>query len=98
MINVKKKRAALSEVGQEMEEEEAEIDEKIFFSVNYDKFNMLFRNDAIIDFATERINRSAGQIVKAFFEYGKDKMKTLKEQDSRKRDLLVSKAGLTFLN
>ncbi|KAG1449141.1 hypothetical protein G6F46_008167 [Rhizopus delemar] len=81
-MDYQRKRAALSEVGQEMEEEEAEIDEKIFFSVNYDKFNMLFRNDAIIDFATERINRSAGQIVKAFFEYGKDKMKTLKEQDS----------------
>lgn len=49
---------------------------------------MLFRNDAIIDFATERINRTAGQIVKAFFDYGKDRMKSLKEQDSRKTSFL----------
>lgn len=70
------------------EEDQPEIDEKVFFSINYDRFNMLFRNDAIIDFATERINRTAGQIVKAFFDYGKDRMKSLKEQDSRKTSFL----------
>ncbi|KAG0169080.1 RNA polymerase III subunit C82 [Apophysomyces sp. BC1034] len=66
----------------EEEEEEIEIDESVFFSVNYERYNMLFRNNAIVDFATLRINRTAGQVVKAFFDYGKDKMKTIKEEDS----------------
>ncbi|KAI7866936.1 RNA polymerase III subunit RPC82-domain-containing protein [Mucor mucedo] len=78
-----RKRAAIDEFGDYEEEEETiEVDEKIFFSVNYDKFNMVFRNDSIVDFATERINRTAGEIVKAFLEHGKDKMKMLKENDS----------------
>ncbi|KAI8973457.1 RNA polymerase III subunit RPC82-domain-containing protein [Mycotypha africana] len=63
-------------------EYQLEIDERIFFAVNFDKFNMLFRNESVVDFATERINRTAGEIVKAFFEYGKDKMFSLKENDS----------------
>lgn len=84
-LDYQRKRAAIDEFGEyEEEEEQIEIDEKIFFSVNYDKFNMVFRNDAIVDFATERVNRSAGEIVKAFLEHGKDKMKILKEDDSRK--------------
>ena len=45
---------------------------------------MVFRNESIVDFATERVNRTAGEIVKAFLEYGKDKMHSLKEEDSRK--------------
>ncbi|KAI9252078.1 hypothetical protein EDC94DRAFT_526244 [Helicostylum pulchrum] len=82
-LDYQRKRAAIDEFGEyEEEEEQIEIDEKIFFSVNYDKFNMVFRNDAIVDFATERVNRSAGEIVKAFLEHGKDKMKILKEDDS----------------
>jgi DNA-directed RNA polymerase III subunit RPC3 len=84
-LEYQRKRAAIDEYGiEEEEEEQIEVDEKVYFSVNYDKFNMVFRNDAIVDFATERINRTAGEIVKAFLEYGKDKMKTLKEDDSRK--------------
>ncbi|RCH91642.1 RNA polymerase III subunit C82, partial [Rhizopus azygosporus] len=82
-MDYQRKRAAISHYGDGLtEEDQPEIDEKVFFSINYDRFNMLFRNDAIIDFATERINRTAGQIVKAFFDYGKDRMKSLKEQDS----------------
>jgi DNA-directed RNA polymerase III subunit RPC3 len=45
------------------DDEEIEIDEKIFFNLNYDRFNVVFRNDVIVDFATERINRTAGEIV-----------------------------------
>lgn len=88
-LEYQRKRAALDDYGtiDKDDEEQVEVDEKIFFAVNYDKFNMVFRNDSIVDFATERINRTAGEIVKAFLEYGKDKMKTLKENDSRKFDL-----------
>lgn len=84
-LDYQRKRAAIDEFGEEEDEtEQIEVDEKIFFAINYDKFNMVFRNDSIVDFATERINRTAGEIVKAFLEFGKDKMKTLKEEDSRK--------------
>lgn len=84
-LEYQRKRAAIDEygTGEDEEEEQAEVDEKVFFAINYDKFNMVFRNDSIVDFATERINRTAGEIVKAFLEYGKDKMKMLKENDSR---------------
>ncbi|KAI9475417.1 MAG: RNA polymerase III subunit RPC82-domain-containing protein [Benjaminiella poitrasii] len=84
-----RKRAALDDFGSMLDTEDendenqgVEIDESVFFAVNYDKFNMIFRNDSIVDFATERINRTAGEIIKAFLEYGKDKMKMLKEEDS----------------
>ncbi|KAI7872650.1 RNA polymerase III subunit RPC82-domain-containing protein [Spinellus fusiger] len=62
--------------------EEMEVEENVYFRVNYERFNMLFRNNCIVDYATERINRTAGQVVHAFFQYGKDKMKMLKEEDS----------------
>lgn len=64
------------------DDEEIEIDEKIFFNLNYDRFNVVFRNDVIVDFATERINRTAGEIVKGFFEHGKHKIKDTKEDES----------------
>lgn len=84
-MDYQRKRAALDEYSLVDEtEDQVEIDEKVFFAVNYDKFNMIFRNDSIVDFAVERINRTAGDIIKAFLEYGKDKMQTLKEEDSRK--------------
>ncbi|KAI7898879.1 uncharacterized protein BX663DRAFT_533103 [Cokeromyces recurvatus] len=75
---------SMNKGGEEEEEgeEDVEIDESVFFAINYDKFNMIFRNESIVDFATERINRTAGEIVKAFLEHGKDKMKMLKEEDS----------------
>ncbi|KAI8329419.1 RNA polymerase III subunit RPC82-domain-containing protein [Chlamydoabsidia padenii] len=78
------KRYALDDLGRQgkKEEELAEVDETIFFTVNYDKYNMIFRNNIIVDFATERVNRTAGQVVKAFFEYGKDSMKSVKEDDT----------------
>ncbi|KAI8885246.1 hypothetical protein K501DRAFT_180386 [Backusella circina FSU 941] len=64
------------------DDEEIEIDEKVFFSLNYDRFNVVFRNDVIVDYATERINRTAGEIVKGFFQHGKDKIKDTKEDES----------------
>ncbi|KAI8378749.1 RNA polymerase III subunit RPC82-domain-containing protein [Choanephora cucurbitarum] len=85
-LDYQRKRAAIDHfadgLDQVEDEQENEVDEKVYFSVNYDKFNMIFRNDSIVDFATERINRTAGEIVKAFLEFGKDKMKSLKENDS----------------
>lgn len=84
-LDFQRKRAAFDDFADDDDEaEQIEVDERIFFAINYDKFNMVFRNDSIVDFATERINRTAGEIVKAFLEYGKDKMKSLKEDDSRK--------------
>ncbi|KAI9308579.1 hypothetical protein BJ944DRAFT_156030 [Cunninghamella echinulata] len=59
-----------------------EIDNMVYFNINYEQFNMIFRNDAIVDFATERINRTAGQVLKGFLDFAKDKMKSLKEDDT----------------
>ena len=36
-----------------------------------------------MEYATERINRSAGDVVKAFLDFGRDKMKRLDEDESR---------------
>jgi hypothetical protein len=38
----------------------------------------------ITDFATDRINRTAGIVLKAFLRNGKDKMKMVKEETSGK--------------
>lgn len=38
----------------------------------------------VADFATSRINRTAGIVMKTFFRSGKDKMKSVKEDASRK--------------
>ncbi|CAO3581394.1 unnamed protein product [Absidia cylindrospora] len=67
---------------QDKKEELIEVEETVFFGVNYDKYNMIFRNDTIVDFATERVNRTAGQVVRAFFEFGKNDMKSVKENDT----------------
>ncbi|KAL0089313.1 hypothetical protein J3Q64DRAFT_1808606 [Phycomyces blakesleeanus] len=65
-----------------VEIEDMEVDEKIYFHINYERFNILFRNNSVMDYAIERINRTAGQIVKAFFEHGKNKIRSLHENDS----------------
>lgn len=69
-------------VGKEDDVDHFDIDNTVYFAINYEKYNMIFRNNTIVDFATERINRTAGQIVKAFLEHGKNKMKMIKEDDS----------------
>ncbi|KAI8989255.1 RNA polymerase III subunit RPC82-domain-containing protein [Pilobolus umbonatus] len=82
-LEYQRKRSAYDYNGDSnIENDEIEVDEKVFFTINYDQFNILFRNESVVDYATERINRTAGQVIKAFFEYGKDKMKTVKEIDS----------------
>ncbi|KAI8081289.1 RNA polymerase III subunit RPC82-domain-containing protein [Halteromyces radiatus] len=85
-INIQNKRFAMDGFdGSNRQAEDsnlAEVDENIFFTVNYDKYNMIFRNETIVDYATERVNRTAGQVIKAFFEYGKDEMKNVKEDDT----------------
>lgn len=83
-LDYQRKRAALGEYDFDDDTDDVEIDERVFFAVNFDKFNMLFRNNSVVDFAVERINRTAGDIVKAFLEHGKEKMYSLKEEDSRK--------------
>ncbi|KAI9491779.1 RNA polymerase III subunit RPC82-domain-containing protein [Zychaea mexicana] len=61
---------------------DVEVDPKVFFGIHYEKFTMIFRNNAIVDYATERVNHTAGQVIKAFLDYGKAKMKSLHENDS----------------
>ncbi|KAI8074564.1 hypothetical protein BC940DRAFT_230913 [Gongronella butleri] len=70
-------------VGMAKEEDDLnEVDESVFFTVNYDKYNMLLRNEMIVDFATEKHNRTAGQIIQAFFDHGKKQMKLISEDDT----------------
>ncbi|KAG1224372.1 hypothetical protein G6F35_004064 [Rhizopus arrhizus] len=59
-----------------------DIDPTVFFALNYEKYNIAFRNNMITDFATDRINRTAGIVLKAFLRNGKDKMKMVKEETS----------------
>ncbi|KAI8373043.1 uncharacterized protein BYT42DRAFT_594851 [Radiomyces spectabilis] len=70
------------ELGTKDVDEDVEVNENVYFSINYDKYTMIFRNDSIVNFATERINRTAGQVVQAFLDYGQDKMKIVQEEDS----------------
>ena len=51
-----------------------------------------------MDYATERVNHTAGQVVKAFLDHGKNKMKSLHEDDSRKSLLFYQLLLLAILN
>ncbi|KAI7855028.1 RNA polymerase III subunit RPC82-domain-containing protein [Circinella umbellata] len=66
----------------EDDDSEMEVDPSVFFTINFEKYTMMFRNNAIVDYATERVNHTAGQVVKAFLDHGKNKMKSLHEDDS----------------
>ncbi|CEG78333.1 hypothetical protein RMATCC62417_12960 [Rhizopus microsporus] len=59
-----------------------EVDPTVFFTLNYEKYNITFRNNMISDYAIDRINRTAGVVIKAFLRNGKDKMKIVKEDMS----------------
>ncbi|KAI8360859.1 RNA polymerase III subunit RPC82-domain-containing protein [Choanephora cucurbitarum] len=59
-----------------------QIDSEVYFMLNYDKYNIYFRNLMMTDMATSRINKTAGIILKAFFRHGKDKMKNIKDDYS----------------
>lgn len=59
-----------------------EVDSDVFFVLNYEKFNLYFRNQLVSEFAASRINRTAGIVMKTFFRSGKSKMKIVKEQYS----------------
>jgi len=45
-----------------------EIEDDVFFRVHFKQFTMHFRNEAVIDQATDSINREAGQILRLFLE------------------------------
>ncbi|KAI8380754.1 hypothetical protein BD560DRAFT_387024 [Blakeslea trispora] len=64
------------------EEEEFVVDPNMYFMLNYDKYNMYFRNLMMADLVTSRINKTAGIILKTFFRHGRDKMKEIKEDYS----------------
>ncbi|KAI8051045.1 uncharacterized protein B0P05DRAFT_562718 [Gilbertella persicaria] len=59
-----------------------EIDPTMFFAFNYHKYNLYFRNLMMADFATTKINKTAGIVIKTFFRHGRDKMKDIKEDYS----------------
>lgn len=45
----------------------------------------------VVEFATDRINRTAGIVMKTFFRNGKEKMKNIKEDYSRKLFIIHAK-------
>ncbi|CAO3639249.1 unnamed protein product [Mucor hiemalis] len=59
-----------------------EVDSDVFFVLNYEKFNLYFRNQLVAEFAASRINRTAGIVMKTFFRSGKSKMRLVKEDYS----------------
>ncbi|KAI8642003.1 hypothetical protein BD408DRAFT_345036 [Parasitella parasitica] len=59
-----------------------DIDPKTFFALNYSRYNIYFRNHMIVEYATDRVNRTAGIVMKTFFRNGKEKMKYIKEDYS----------------
>ncbi|KAI7908135.1 uncharacterized protein BX663DRAFT_493093 [Cokeromyces recurvatus] len=50
-----------------------DVEPHVFFVLNYNKYNVIFRNYLVSKFAIKRINRTAGMILKAFFRYCEDK-------------------------
>ncbi|KAI9483412.1 MAG: hypothetical protein EXX96DRAFT_476829 [Benjaminiella poitrasii] len=59
-----------------------DVDPSVFFILNYGKYNIIFRNYLVAKFATKRINRTAGIVMKTFFRHGRDKMYSVKEDFS----------------
>ncbi|CAO0791294.1 unnamed protein product [Mucor circinelloides] len=59
-----------------------DIDPNVFFALNYDRYNIYFRNHMVVEFAADRINRTAGIVIKTFFRHGKEKLKDIKEEYS----------------
>ncbi|CAO3661965.1 unnamed protein product [Umbelopsis ramanniana] len=47
---------------------EMEVEDDVFFRINYQQFTKYFRNEAVIDQATDIINRGAGQVLRLFLE------------------------------
>ncbi|KAI9285252.1 RNA polymerase III subunit RPC82 helix-turn-helix domain-containing protein [Umbelopsis sp. AD052] len=47
---------------------EMEVEDDVFFRINYKQFTKYFRNEAVIDQATDIINRGAGQVLRLFLE------------------------------
>ncbi len=60
-----------------------------FYKLNPVQFHIHLRDEKIIDFAQDRINETAGTVVRSFFSLVKDEFKTVKEDASRKTDLLI---------
>ncbi|KAI8577106.1 hypothetical protein K450DRAFT_253690 [Umbelopsis ramanniana AG] len=47
---------------------EMDVEDDVFFRINYKQFTKYFRNEAVIDQATDVINRGAGQVLRLFLE------------------------------
>ncbi|KAI9250410.1 hypothetical protein EDC94DRAFT_637084 [Helicostylum pulchrum] len=67
-------------IGLRNDELNYDVDPDMFFVLNYEKYNLYFRNHA--NLATTRINRTAGIVMKTFFRSGKEKMRSVKEESS----------------
>ncbi|GAN01008.1 RNA polymerase iii subunit rpc82 [Mucor ambiguus] len=59
-----------------------DVDPNVFFALNYDRYNIYFRNHMVVEFATDKINRTAGIVIKTFFRHGKEKLKNIKDDYS----------------
>ncbi|KAK9685552.1 RNA polymerase III subunit C82, partial [Basidiobolus ranarum] len=59
-----------------------EVDEDVFWKINYEQFNIRLRNSRIIHFVGERINQGAEAVMKAAFAVAQDKMRSCEENQS----------------
>ncbi|KAL9550250.1 hypothetical protein MBANPS3_004816 [Mucor bainieri] len=59
-----------------------DVDPQVFFALNYERYNIYFRNHMVVELATDRINRTAGIVIKTFFRHGKEKLKDIKDDYS----------------
>ncbi|ORX92951.1 hypothetical protein K493DRAFT_262953 [Basidiobolus meristosporus CBS 931.73] len=59
-----------------------EVDESVFWKINYDQFNIRFRNTQIIRAVGERVNKGAEAVMKAAFTIAQDKIRTCHEEQS----------------
>ncbi|KAL1923241.1 uncharacterized protein VTP21DRAFT_9617 [Calcarisporiella thermophila] len=61
---------------------EEEVEENIYFRINYEKFNARFRSQEVIGYAEERINRSAAAILSSILKQDEAKLKSIREERS----------------
>ncbi|RUS34846.1 LOW QUALITY PROTEIN: RNA polymerase III subunit RPC82-domain-containing protein [Jimgerdemannia flammicorona] len=59
-----------------------EVEEEFYFRINNDRYNIRFRNEVIVNYAVDRINRSAGIVTKTMLDHGEEKMRRTKEDKS----------------
>ncbi|KAK9765015.1 RNA polymerase III subunit C82 [Basidiobolus ranarum] len=59
-----------------------EVDQDVYWKINYEQFNLKLRNKSIIRFVDDRINKGAAAVMKAAFTVVEDRMRQCKEEKS----------------